>query len=287
MKICPSCHTQYTDNTLMFCLQDGTPLDAAFSSEPSTTWSGDDELETAVRAKYPTQPGTAQSAESEGPHVPPQRASRSKTPFIVVATAVATLLILGILGLGAWLYFRKDSETTRNTSNGRANQNSSAANANSTRTPTPTPSPSPTPANNNSASPTPTPEPAADKEVASREVAEQIGKWELLSESGDLDAYMSKYAGTVDYYQRRGASVEFVRRDKRRAFGMYDSISFDISNMDVRVDDSGDRAVATFDKEWEFEGEESRSTGKVKQQLELRKISGEWLITGERDLRVY
>ncbi len=266
----------------MFCLQDGTPLDAVADTGPSTVWSRDDEVETEVRPKYPP-PVTAGHQETAGPRVAP-RSRRSRTPYLVGGTALATILILGLLGLGAWLYFRGNNDVARNTSNGRANQNAASPNASSTRTPTPTPSPSPT---STTDSPTPTPEPAADKEEASREVAEQIGEWESLSESGDLDAYMSKYADTVDYYRRRGASVNFVRRDKRRAFGIYDSISFDISNMDVIVDDSGERAVATFDKEWKFEGEERRSTGKVRQQLELRKINGEWLITSERDIRVY
>ena len=281
MKTCPTCNTQYTDDTLMYCLQDGTTLVASPGAAPSTVWGGDDEFETAVRAKY-LYPGPGERKEDAGPRDAPP--FRSKTPLLVAAIAIATLLIFSILGLGAWLYFQ-GSDAARNTSNERADRNStSQSNASSTRTPTPQPSLSTTPAN---ASPTPPPVPnVVDKEEASREVSKQIRDWEDLSESGDLDAYMSKYAGTVDYYRKRGASADFVRRDKQRAFGMYDSMSVDISNLDVSVDDSGERAVATFDKEWEFEGER-RSTGKVRQQLELRKINGKWLITGERDLRVY
>ena len=97
---------------------------------------------------------------------------------------------------------------------------------------------------------------------------------------------MRKYAGTVDYYRKRGASVDFVRRDKQRAFDRFSSISVTISNMNVAVGDSGETATATFDKEWVFQGSRT-STGKVQQQMQFRKINGEWLITGERDVKVY
>ena len=97
---------------------------------------------------------------------------------------------------------------------------------------------------------------------------------------------MSKYANTVDYYRKRNASVGFVRSDKQRAFTMFDSISFTVSNMDILVDDSGDLASAAFDKEWVFQGTR-RSTGKVRQQMQFRKINGQWLITAERDVKVY
>ncbi len=57
-----------------------------------------------------------------------------------------------------------------------------------------------------------------------------------------------------------------------------------ISNMDVSV--KGETATATFDKEWTFSGDGSNS-GKVRSQLTFRRINGRWLITGERDVRVY
>jgi len=63
-------------------------------------------------------------------------------------------------------------------------------------------------------------------------------------------------------------------------------LAFDISNVDISIGDSGETATAVFDKEWVFEGPR-RSTGKVQQLLQFRRIGGAWRITGERDLRVY
>ncbi len=57
--------------------------------------------------------------------------------------------------------------------------------------------------------------------------------------------------------------------------------------MKVTPDASGEKATAVFDKEWNFEGAEKYSAGKVQQQLTLGKIGGRWLITGEKDLKTY
>ena len=150
--------------------------------------------------------------------------------------------------------------------------------------------PAPTAANNsnrNANLPAPSPtSPAVDKSRASGEISEAITGWIGESEQGDLDSLIGRYANSVDYYQRKGANPGFVRADKQRAFRIYDSLSFDISNVDISVGDSGDTATAVFDKEWVFDGPR-RSTGKVQQQLQFRRINGEWRITGERDLRVY
>jgi hypothetical protein len=60
-----------------------------------------------------------------------------------------------------------------------------------------------------------------------------------------------------------------------------------ISNLSVTPDATGERATAVFDKEWVFDGAEKSSSGKVKSELQMRKINGEWKITSERDLKVY
>jgi hypothetical protein len=60
-----------------------------------------------------------------------------------------------------------------------------------------------------------------------------------------------------------------------------------ISNLTVTPDASGERATAVFDKEWLFDGDQKSSSGKVRSELQMRKIKGEWRITSERDLKVY
>jgi hypothetical protein len=107
-----------------------------------------------------------------------------------------------------------------------------------------------------------------------------------MAEAQNLDSYMGNYADTVDYYSHAGASRSYVRNDKARAFGLYDTMTVNLTNMNVSVDESGNTATATFDKEWDFQGPRN-SSGKVQTQLRLRNVDGRWLIMGERDLKVY
>lgn len=77
-----------------------------------------------------------------------------------------------------------------------------------------------------------------------------------------------------------------MRSDKENAFRQYSGIRLSISNLTVTPDASGERATAVFDKEWVFDGER-RFAGKVQSQMQFKKVNGQWLITGERDLRQY
>lgn len=290
MKTCPKCQTQYTDETLRFCLQDGTMLDMpADTGQRTVSIPAEETVVSATDDSGPDsqvtqwkQPGRVRQV------VPPPSSNIGRT----VGTAVlATLLILGLIGLAGWLYMRNDNEVAANVNVTPSNQNMrSTTNRNSTRPASPTPAqpPAATPSNTNSALPenSPVPNTQIDKQQAFRDISEQINDWKSLSELGDLDAYMSNYADNVNYYRRNNVNKNFIRRDKQQAFQKFDSVTFDITNMDVKVDDSGDRATAAFDKEWVFEGAR-RSTGKVRQQLQFRKVDEQWLITSERDVKVY
>jgi hypothetical protein len=119
-----------------------------------------------------------------------------------------------------------------------------------------------------------------------REVTKAVAGWQEDTESLDIDNLGGRYADTVDYYRNPGASRDFVIRDKERAFSMYDTIRFEISNMQITPGKSPDTATAEFDKAWVFEGE-NHSEGKVRTRLSLRKSGGNWLIDGERDIKVY
>ena len=303
MKTCPSCHTQYTDDTLRFCLQDGTRLDALPATRQPTVSLAGQEVETVAKADIPPRGSevTRWKQKSEVTHLSPLReqpSGGSKMALAVATAAVAMLLLFGLAGIGAWIYFKsRGDDVARIANNGNTNQSPFPPrniNSNGLITPYPSVAPSPTAtiANINPfppvsiITPTPTPTPRIDRQQASREVSQQIYDWKSLAESGNLNAYMRKYAGTVDYYRKHGASADFIRRDKQRAFNMFSSMSVSISNMNVSIADSGETATAVFDKEWVFDGTR-RSSGKVQQQMQFRKINGEWLITGERDVKVY
>jgi ketosteroid isomerase-like protein len=262
MKICPNCGTRYTDDTLLYCLQDGSRLD------PVIAEGENDERETVVRER-----GFPPAADI------PSR--RPRTGLIVAVTALLSIFLLSIGGIAAWLFFRYNRDTARYDQNNQP-QNVSTPE----KTPTATPAASPTTNANSSKPNANTGIDPASEAAAKREVTQFVANWRSATESRDINSYMSKYADSVAYYNKGSASREDVRKDKQRAFSLYDSINLDISNIETKIGPDGGSAVATFDKEWDFVGAKE-SRGKVRSELKLKKLTGEWRIVGERDLKVY
>ncbi len=300
MKQCPFCRTTYTDDMLKFCLQDGTPLVSPANPEteiPTVAFTDSETLVSPRRVEPLNVPIVNTPTHNWEPNQQTQTADllpepkKSNTFLIVALTALVTLILFSG-AIGTWFYLKKGrTDIVQNTNNKPAvNQNAAPKNTantevspTATATATATPIKTPSPA---TATPTVTPT-NIDPEQVSREVGEKINAWKSAAESKNLNAYMNNYADTVDFYNSRNAGLEVVRKDKQKAFNKYGSIEINISNLRVTPDSSGETSTAVFDKEWRFEGEESYSAGKVQTQLKLRKFGGRWLITGEKDLRIY
>ncbi|MEJ7847743.1 MAG: hypothetical protein WKF92_06625 [Pyrinomonadaceae bacterium] len=287
MKYCPNCQTQYTDETLKFCLQDGTPLAEQFAEPVTSAALDEDQTVISDRKQKLWNDMQARDPQTEAALPPPvQREVRtSKTPWIILTALLTSLLVAA----GAWLYFRNQPDETAKASNSSNRQ--TGGNSVLNKSPSPTPGANLTadviPANPNSAADeSDSPPPPANRDQARDDVSKRIYDWTTLTESGEIDELMGNYANRVDYYLKPGASPEYIRNDKLRAFSEFDSIEFEIDNMNVEVDRSGEEATAEFDKSWNFGGQ-TRSEGKVRQQMKLKKIDGVWLITGERDLKLY
>ncbi len=287
MKQCPSCQSQYTDDTLQFCLQDGTPLRSSSTSQMPTVAFGEQETVFSNRqsnqtnAPRETQPN---QFSANAAFTPP--AKRSNAPIAFILTAFLLVLFFGLVGVGAWLYLKGATpDPNGNILIAKKDSNSGAANSsitaptNSSKT---TPKSSPLTSNSNAVS-TPVP---IDTEQIKKDVSARVNTWKSAAEAHNLDSYMSNYADTVDYYNKSRISRSTVRADKQRAFSTYDSLQITLSNMSVTPDASGDGATAVFDKEWVFEGAKY-SAGKVRAQLQLKKVNGQWLISGEKDLKLY
>lgn len=285
MRLCPSCGNRYSDDTLKFCLQDGTPLYSARDGEMPTAMLS--EVDTADARRRVSAP-TDQSGWRQGQNAfvtTPERKPRSNTAVAVVLTAFGMLLLFGVGGIAFWLYSRNaQSEVVINTDRKSTANVNTAVNSTPTptakTTPSPSKTPTPPPVDGNSSSST-----VADSQTRA-EVIGRLDSWKSQSESLDLDAYMTHYAATVDYYNKSGASSAFVRRDKQRAFTRFDSISVNLTNISVTTSDGGQTAMAVFDKEWDFRGNRN-SSGKVQQMIRFAKVGGQWLITAEKDLKVY
>jgi hypothetical protein len=299
MKICPQCRNTYTDDNLKYCLQDGTPLVGQGASQ--SDWG---EAETIVSPKAPAQV-TWQNPSTQNPSAPdwsnvtnPQTeippAEKSRTGLIVALTAMITLIVIGGAVAG-YLFFGRDRkvEVAQNTANNskpantNANlkTNNSVVNANSNTNVNANSN-----TNANSSWTTPTAKPTLDpdeKEEIRGDVKNVIEYWESSVTDHDLDGHLANYAPTVDYYNGGKVSVAKVRADREKAFTKYDNLKNKITNLKIIPDETGEKAIAVFDKEWDFSTSETFNTGKVQQQLTLGKINGEWLITGEKDLKVY
>jgi|SRR5215213_2240693 len=283
MKYCPRCQSTYTDDTLQFCLQDGTVLVNA-SEAPTTNagWSRTEEAPTVVR---PTVNSPLSAAVTQ-PDARQPEPKKTRTGLVIFTTALATLLLVGG-GIAAWYLLQNrgtDVAVNVNVNNSPKPSNKNASNANTNKG-NASASPTLSPANTNSSS---TPAPNIDAGKIKSEVSEKVDDWADTLESGNLDAHLSNYADRLDYYYNsRGVSLETVRGDKQRAFESFDDFHVEIDNLRVTPDASGEKATAVFDKKWEFEGSDRRNKGKAQSQLQLTKINGAWRVTGEKDLKVY
>jgi hypothetical protein len=289
MKICPACNTQYTDDALRFCLQDGTPLVEAFDPEQPTVVVTPD-TRNAARTNRIDVPISEQTRQTPRPAevravqspLPPRR---GMSTLAKVLLTVLTTLLLAIAGIAAWYFLReRPAEVASNTAvrtNANTAVSTNAANVNSSPNAAPTPT-----ASSTRSTPSPTPAAESNNNEVQQEVTQTIMNWKSNLESADLNAHLANYAPRVDYYNRDGANLAFVRSDKQRALSRYTSIKMDISNMQVTTDASGQTATAVFDKEWNFAGK-GRSAGKVRSMLKLRNVNGQWLITAEKDQKVY
>lgn len=298
MKSCPICKTRYTDDTLQFCLQDGTPLVSQEVTETPTVVLGETptvvsprspdkisfNLENQSKTDYTTKEDYAQPEEN---YIQPEKKSNI---FKIVALTVLTMfLLLSAIGAGAWFYFNsgekkiaQNTNTVKNTKTATKQTpetNKSENIETNTNDITETPTPPPT------ATPEQTPE--INVGQVKKEVTQTLNSWTSAAEALNENQYISFYADRLDYYNRKGVSIDFVRKDKVRALSPYDDVKFNISNLSVTTNDNGDIATAVFDKQWVFEGEEKYSEGKVQSQVKFKQFGGKWKIISEKDLKVY
>src|SRR6266508_2713901 len=135
MKRCPKCNRQYDDETLRFCLEDGSPLFSAHDSKAPAT-----EI---------MPPRTAPTLKSSGPTVPTfpsgagfeydQRAVRQTNPLLTVGVIAIAVLLLALVGIAGFFVLKQSgsnqlAQTNQGASQSptiRGTQKSAEANSNS------------------------------------------------------------------------------------------------------------------------------------------------------------
>src|SRR6266568_4904035 len=117
MKKCPTCNRSYSDDTLRFCLEDGSSLSAAY--DPQTTQrmparhGGDSQsteillhpekaAETVESRAYPTTPSPPSPA-FVGQVGPTRRDQARGWPWLLLSVPILLVLLIVVLGGGIWL----------------------------------------------------------------------------------------------------------------------------------------------------------------------------------------
>ncbi|MDX2154414.1 MAG: hypothetical protein SFV54_26975 [Bryobacteraceae bacterium] len=114
-----------------------------------------------------------------------------------------------------------------------------------------------------------------------------LESWTAATRNQDVSALSKHYALRVSkYYRQSGVSRDFVLRDKETLFKDIDRVRrFGVSR--YRVESlTPERAVVSFLKEWDFEGQRPFA-GAERQRLTLLWLDGRWQIVGEEDGQVY
>ena len=120
------------------------------------------------------------------------------------------------------------------------------------------------------------------------EVNAVLDSWAGAARAHDLDLQMTFYSDVVSpYFGKRTASRDHIRADRSVAYRRYAQLEVQLSNINVVIDSSGTEAVATFDKSFTFSSDDKNFSGMVNTRVWLTKFGSQWLITGEKDLKVY
>ncbi|HEX8246836.1 MAG TPA: hypothetical protein VF599_01530 [Pyrinomonadaceae bacterium] len=274
MKICPKCHSSYSDETLNFCLTDGVPLvvEEAFGARNSGSQHSWQEAETLHDAgfvlpsagEHTTSPNsgspTFASAASHNTsiHAIPAKKSSNR----VLLSIVGALLAVGITAGVFWYFAGRGGGSVTNSQTSIPSATVKVKKTSVTLS-------------------------DEQENQIKKEITGMLEVWRSTIEKHDIDTHMKSYVATLDnYYKESGFHHEQVRADKLRAFARYPAIDIQIDNLKI-TPQSTDAATVLFDKTWTFKNPQRTSTGSVQQEMELVKQDGKWLINGEKDAKVY
>ncbi|HKS26880.1 MAG TPA: nuclear transport factor 2 family protein [Pyrinomonadaceae bacterium] len=306
MKRCPTCQSVYTDDSLSYCLQDGSKLAVVRDSSSEETWQmTGSEARTSGAEPPPTEilrPEDMPTARVEGP-VPTREQQRARptavtkepTPVssstaaappprsnsaVVALSVIVALLLVTLGGLITWVMMRDRGRTTE-TQSVTTNSNQAGTRQENTQPPRSNTNA----AANTAATPQPSP---VDVAAARAEVQAALNGWAETVRRSNLEEHMKYYADTLDvYYNATNVSRSRVRDDREAAFSKYSSMDMQVANINIEIDQTGTRAIATFDKTFDFRNEEKSFNGSGLNRFWFTKTGGRWRITGEKELKNY
>ena len=131
MKRCPSCNRTYTDETLLFCLEDGTPLVAADQTTAPTIMMP---AEPPPTVAYDTGRVTAPQVQPAWTTTTPPQQKRKVWPFVVGGLLLLLVFGGGLIAAVVWMASVGSNQNSNSNANRVVN-----ANSNANHQPTPTP----------------------------------------------------------------------------------------------------------------------------------------------------
>ena len=274
MKNCPACGSQYSDDSLIYCLQDGTPLDGDIKQSDVDTIAFTNPA--TVEKLYKTEEipaGRGQVTQAYQPFPQPPARSHKKKSSLPIALSIGAIAAMIFAAAGAgWFYLQGTNDDTgrieftavdqTDLNTGLPVAESLAADTNSNETP-------------------------AGNESAKAEIGEILNAWAAAAKTKDLAVYLSAYGEKVDYFDTAGATVADVRREVKKIFDAYEEIEIELSNVKIAADPNGNTATALFDKDWSYENGSSVEDGKAHTRIHFEKTGARWKIVSEKYLKVY
>jgi hypothetical protein len=266
MKVCPKCHSTFTDETLSFCLTDGSPLvhtdvNPDFASlefsDAETVFDRDPTL-----AHSFANPTSAHATANQTQFLSAEEAARTRhSSRTAIYSVLLTVLALGLIGGGIWWFFRDDIREIYNPPK-EVPRSSEAKKASSPLT-------------------------EDQQNQIKKEITDFLGSWKTSIEKRDINDQMRHYAKTLEtFYRDSDKDQNHVRAERLKAFERYDTLSLEVTNISVNPE-SERYAEAVFDKSWFFRGKDRTSSGAVQQEMGLVKSDGRWYIVIEKDLQIY
>lgn len=278
MKYCPSCLNQYTDLTLKFCLQDGTPLAAMPEKKQSTIDTVAFSQPVTAASFLPTSDFRVEQPQNRTQqNIRPESvmtAKRSNKALIALAVVIP-VLTLSVAGVASGWYLLKDRLSAMSEQNKAQQDDQVAAD--------PVPAASVIPETVKATDP-----PAStDAESVKAEIANIVEQWKALTENRNADKLSQMYGEKVDYLGKSGTTPSEIRAALQKTFDAYSDIDMEITNLSIAVDPESEAATAIFDNEWDYEASPTLSSGKAHMKLHFQRSGAEWKIVSERQLKIY
>ncbi len=270
MKRCLQCNQTYVDETLKYCLLDGSQLIGIPSNidDPTLAMHSPPPSQSVATATSQFQAPT----QSPPPTIPPDFVRNGVSPFF----AYLAIGLLALIAGGGIVWWSQKGSGVQIANNSVEAPNKSRETENiKTNQPSNQPSPSTT-------KDVSTP-PSQDSSPLANEAKAALNGWVQTLTDRDFEKHMLYYADRLDIYnKKRDVDISYVRGENLKLFNKYSQFGLKIRNVNAAVTTNG-QVITTFESVYDFRGDNAVHSG-VDHGTEMRwkSIDGMWKIVSEK-----